>query len=77
MFWRDNYLNLNGCGRDLRGGHSNNKNGHSMIQHRKQGETTSQVVLETTTTEATNTTTPTTATTTTTDMATTKDYINR
>ena len=60
----------------FRGGCSNNKNGHSKIQHRKQGETASSMVLETTTIEDTITTTPTTATTTT-DMATTKDYINR
>ena len=51
------------------------KNGHSKILHRKQGEITSSMVLETT--EDTPNTTPTTATTTTADTATSKEYINR
>ena len=71
----------------LRGGHSNNKNGHSKIQYQNGEEMTSpinntvmepEIATETTSTEATNTVTSATSTTsTTTDMATTNDYVNK
>ena len=69
----------------LRGGHSNNKNGHSKIQYQNWEEMTSpinstvvypEIAIETTSTEATNTVTSATSTTIST-AATTNGYVNK